>query len=303
MKVAIMITTRDRATELYGLLNSLRDQTYQDYDLYILDDASGTPVNNFYFIQYLLQRLRLEGHRVNLSRNERSNGVCKARQQLQDLALKESDCELFCRLDDDIILEKDYLQRLVNVIEEGYTMATGITPPMVSPGMKRSVRFVSPVINRIVLDDQGGFLVNADDCGYLYNESVVLPADHFRSNLLYRKEVALVAHYKDIISKESGFREETFFSLRAIKAGYTLGCDTGAIAWHLQTPSGGERRPQFGQYALLNQQLLNRKVKQWYSEAGNFLEAYHDHLNVKDDEQSKLRTLRKNSNLIYSTED
>lgn len=306
--IDINICSRDRATEVYGLLVSLREQSQQQFDVYILDDGSGTPLANFHFFNAICNRLRYEGHRVTLIRNDQSKGVSKARQQLQDYTLEHGRGEYICRLDDDTVLDYCYLERLIGVIQQGYDIASGVVPPLFNPSIAREPRFANPVINRIVLDDTGTFIVNADDCGMEYTESSILPADHFRSNCLYKTTVAKKVRYDDVVSKESGFREETFFSLRAIIAGFKIGVDTGARAWHLVTPSGGERRAEFGKYALINQQLLNRLVRGWFREKGDFIKAYHDQLELEglkapDSPGSLLLTAKKSTNLLYNTED
>ena len=89
-RIAILIGNKDRPTELSLLLQGLRTQTYQNFDIFILDDCSGTPITNYYFINYLLQRLKIEGHMIRLKRNNFSNGVSKMRQQMIDWALKEA---------------------------------------------------------------------------------------------------------------------------------------------------------------------------------------------------------------------
>lgn len=304
MKIDIHITSRDRVTELYGLLVSLREQDFQDFDLYILDDASGTPVQASYFIQYLTQRMKYEGHRVTILRNNQSRGVCKARQQLVDYSMQRGRGELICRLDDDTVLPKNYLQLLHDGIEAGYDLVSGVTPAVVNPEVYRETKFVEPIINRIILDENGAFVMNGDDCGMLYGEDKLLLTHHFRSNALYKKDLHTAGvNYDDILALH-GFREEEFFSLRAIIAGFKLGVRTGAIAWHLQCPSGGERRQDIAMRdSLLNQQLLNRMVKKWYKAHGDFIKAYNDKHGIKDDPALMLQNVNKSTNLIYSRED
>lgn len=304
MKVDINICTRDRATELYGLLISLMHQEHQDFDVYILDDASGTNMQQYHFIQCMMNRLRYDGHRVHIIRNEQSKGVCKARQKLADYTLKHGGGMAICRLDDDTVLPTDYLKKLISVLDAGYDMASGVTPPIMTPLMQRENRFAEPVINRIVLDDEGHYLVNTDDCGHTYLEEKIIPAHHFRSNCLIKTEIHKHVKYDDIIAADSGFREETFFSLRAILLGYKLGVHTGAVAWHLITPSGGERRPTFGNFALMNQQLLNRRTRAWFEEHGDFLTKYNDACGIKNEpRESQLRSQHKNNNLLFTTEE
>ena len=61
-ETVIHICTRDRANEVYGLLVSLLNQTYKDFNILIMDDGSGTPITNFYFINYIIQRLKINAY-------------------------------------------------------------------------------------------------------------------------------------------------------------------------------------------------------------------------------------------------
>lgn len=127
MRVDVNIITKDRPTELALLLQSLRTQTYQGFDVYILDDASGTPILNFHFLNVLFQRLKYEGHKVIVLRNNRNMGVSKSRQKIADFCIEHGDGDLILRQDDDTILEPDYLEKCVEGIEQGYDLVSSVT--------------------------------------------------------------------------------------------------------------------------------------------------------------------------------
>lgn len=296
------ICYKDRPTELALLLQSLREQTYQEFDVYILDDGSGTAMNSYHFLGCLIQRLKYEGHRVSIIRNDRSQGIVKSRQRLAEHCIEHGRGEYICRQDDDTILEKDYLEKLMEVIDAGYDLASGVTPPLLAPLTPREIKFVTPIINRVVLDAEGKFLVNCDDCGHSYQEGLILPTHHFRSSALYKKEIHEKVSYELTLTK-CGFREEEFFSFRCILAGFKLGVHTQAVAWHLCAPSGGDRRQEYAEWSKENQRQLNVLVKRWYKEHGDFIKAYNDKVIPKaDTKEDKFRSLDKNTNLIYHME-
>ena len=110
-KVAILIGTANRAGEVGLLLQSIRTQTWQNFDVYLLDDASQVPLGSFYFITNLINRMKLEGHNIFVKRNDTSKGISRMRNQMAKCAVEEGGCNLFCRVDDDTILEKDFLER------------------------------------------------------------------------------------------------------------------------------------------------------------------------------------------------
>ncbi|MCK5624955.1 glycosyltransferase family 2 protein [Candidatus Pacearchaeota archaeon] len=278
-KIIIHICSKDRATEIGLLLQSLRTQTFKDFNILILDDGSNVPLMNFYFIQYLIQRMKIEGHNIKIIRNNISSGVSGARQQLVDYSMEHGKEELICRLDDDVIIEPEYLEKLIEVIDKGYDIASGITTPFVGPDIKRDTKFVDPIIGYCELNDKGELTFNGDDCGYGYTEDKILLSPHFRSSALYKKKIHIAGvDYKSRLSKH-GFREEQIFSFKAILKGFKIGVRTGANALHLMTPSGGERSTT--NMTQFNQDIFEETVKKMFEEHGDFLSKYYKDNNVE----------------------
>lgn len=309
-RITIMVGTRDRPTELALLLQSFRTNTYQEWDILVVDDASGTPIQNFHFIQSLCARLKIERHDVKIFRNNISFGVSPMRNQSAEMAIKHyPKNDLLLRIDDDTIAEPDFLQKLVDVIDSGYDLASGVTPGMSGPDWIRSIQHVKPIINRVVLDELGGFIINGDDCGMKYLESEILPTHHFRSTALYKKTIHTINNvwYETNLTK-SGMREEEFFSFRIILAGLKLGVHTGAIHYHLMTPSGGQRTASQDNH-IQNQKILNRWTKKKVAEKGNFIENYNKWLAIENNdgkylsEYNKYSNLDKNTNFIMTKEE
>ena len=87
-RIVINIATRDRPTEVALLLESLRNQTFQNFDIYIHDDFSGTPVNSYHFLVCMINRLKLDGHKVRFERNAVNLGIPKMRQLMVDNTFK-----------------------------------------------------------------------------------------------------------------------------------------------------------------------------------------------------------------------
>ncbi len=257
-RITIQVCSKDRHTEIALMIQGLRTQTYKEWDLLILDDASGTPIQNAHFIQCLLNRIKIEGHKSKIIRNELSQGVCYARNEL--LRLDDWDNPYILRLDDDVICEPDYLERLVKVLKSGYDIASGVTPHMATPELKRDVSFVTPIINKITIAESGNLEKLGDDCGYSYIQDVVLPAHGFRSCALFKKEVFKDLKYETNLTKV-GFREEQFLSLRALWKGFKIGVDTHAKVFHFVTPSGGTRSPSYSQDVALDDEQFSKWFK------------------------------------------
>ncbi len=272
MRTTIHICNRDRWTELGFVLQSLRDQTYQDWDLIILDDASGSPILQSHFLIALLNRIKLENHKVKVIRNNQSFGCCYARNK----CIEDDDFgnPLTCRLDDDIIMMPDYLERLINVINLGYDMASGVIPLISIPEIKRDTKFIKPIINEHKLDDKGNIIQQKDDCGYCYLQDEIIPTHQFRTNALYKSEIHKKVKYPNNLTTVA-FREEGFFSFGAIINGYKLAVDTGAVCYHLQTPSGGNRRPDYAECVKIDEETWRKWVKKMFIKHGDFLSKYN----------------------------
>ena len=262
-QITIHISSKDRHSELALLLQSLRTQIFQNWNLVILDDNSGTPILSCRFLGILQNMIRMEGHDIKVIRHEKSMGVCYARNLVieQDIFDTINKILLTLRLDDDVLLEPDYILRLLHVIEEGYDIASGITPTAGMPLVEREIRFVKPIINLHKFDNEGNLILAKDECGYGYIEDEILPTPHFRSCALIKKEIFSKIKYKTNLSMV-GFREEGFLSFEAILAGYKIGVNTKAIAWHQCTPSGGCRYIDYTQKVAIDDQIF----KEWCKE-------------------------------------
>lgn len=280
-KIDIMICTKDRPTEVALLLQSLRTQTFQDFDIYIYDDRSGAPLQSHHFLNCVVNLLKQENHRVIIWRNEIHYGVTKLRQIMVERILEKGSGDSILRLDDDNILENDYIERLIKVLDQGYDIASGVVPVAYQPTMIRNPKFVKPFIADIELDSAGNIKNFGDECGNKYTEDCIIPSPHFRSMALIRKEVHKKVKYELNLGYCS-FREEEFFSFKAIIAGFKIGVDTGAVAYHMITPSGGERTSDFRDNLDFNNNLLNKFTQKMFSKHGDFIADYKKKFEVEE---------------------
>ena len=271
-RISIHILTKDRWSECGMLLESLRKSNNQNWDLLIVDNASGNPLTNCYFLINLFNRLKLEGHQVKIIRQDLSFGVAHGRQTAIDNDFYDN--EYIMRLDDDVVIEKYYIDKLLEVINKGYDIASGITPPIAHPELVRPNKNIHPIINRIDLDKDGNIINYADDCGYAYEKEEILPADNFRSCALIKSEVFKKIKYQENLSPV-GFREEAFLSVRAILNNFTIGVHTGATAYHHLCPSGGCRYPNYPQLVQSDHELFVRYLKNNFKFSGDFISEYH----------------------------
>ena len=94
-----------------------------------------------------------------------------------------------------------------------------------------------------------------------YTDSIVIPAHHFRSSALYKTEIHDKVNYVPTSLSKHGFREEQIFSFKCLMNGFKIGVDTKAVAWHQQTPSGGERFADQNELVKFNENQLREWTK------------------------------------------
>lgn len=277
--IDVHVCYRDRPTEISLLLQSLRTQTYKKFRVFISDDASGTPLNNYHFLMCIINKLNDEGNHVNYSKNDFGLGVSKNRQKLINKSLQDRRAEFILRLDDDVILEPDYIEKLLKVIDQGYDLATGVTPFIGQAQFERMSKFIKPVGNRVILDAEGNFLYNGDDFGVLYFDEDIIPIHHFRSCALMKIELFDKISYNSKLTKH-GFREEQLLSFKCMIEGFKMGVNTKAIAWHLLTPSGGERFSDSSELIKINEEQLKEFTKELVREHGDFIKKYDEMMKI-----------------------
>lgn len=265
-RVTIHCTTKDRHSEIALCLQSLRTQTFQDWDLILLDDASGTHLTTHHPTNSLINRIKLENHRVKTLRNDISDGVCGARNKL--IQEDTFDNEFVLRIDDDCVYEPDYIEKLMSMMND-CDLATGVVPLMYYPELIRDV--VPDTICLHELNDKGELIKREDELAYTYLDEQVVDCHQFRTNCLYRKEITDEGVKYPTTLTKSGFREELWFSFQSIIKGYKIKAHLGAVSYHLQTQSGGCRSPTYNENVMLDEDTTNKWIKKMYEEHGDFL--------------------------------
>jgi len=260
-RITVNICSKERATEIYGLLNSLLYQTHQDFDVVITTQYT-TPFESFHFINRAIDALKLQGHKVTVAPAKIQDNIGHARNQ----AIEMSDTELLCRIDDDSICDSNYLLRLARILATSKKIAAvgGVVPNFGAPIPRRDPENVKPRFNKITLDKEGNITDMADDGGYLYYPTEPIKSHHLRSSFMFRKSVAENVGGHPTHYGQTGFREETQFCLKMLMAGYELWTDPSAICWHLRTPFGGVRSKDYPKKIAICDSMFRQEVKNWY---------------------------------------
>jgi len=282
-RVSVQILTRQRHPYLATLLTSLRNQTFKNWDLIILDNNdAGMEIAHNHLIYSILDKIKYEKHKVILVKGvpEIQKNIGLSRNGIINIDKNP----IGCRIDDDSILEPEYLQKLHDVLTgkvipgfswEGKIAAVGgVVPPYQGP---KIMCYPPAIFNQIKKEEvpkkwlELGTRLNIDgfkegedyynigdpidDGGMCYPTDTIVDSDHLRSSFMYWNDII-----KEVgghpSSDDTGFREETILSLKLRDKGYNLFTNTGAIAWHLWAPNLGRGTdPKEHQTKIFNNEL------------------------------------------------
>lgn len=262
-RIGVHILTRNRHNYLAALLSSLLTQSHRNWDLYILDNNDdGNEIGRNHLIVSLVKKMTFCKHKVGIVRSDPTlrKNIGKSRNILID-ADENKWC---CRIDDDSILNTNYLFRLWQVVRnmpnENIGAVGGVVPTLFLPQM---YKYPPKIFNKIVrttvpetyielskkypdvegFKDENEIYYNIgepiDDGAYCYAPGDnIIPSHHLRSSFLFNRE-ALIAVGGHPSSDDTGFREETITSIKLLEKGYKLYTNTQAVAWHLFAPNLG----------------------------------------------------------------
>src|SRR5512147_2631117 len=106
--LSIAIPTRNRAKILRELLNSILSQTVSPKEVVVVDDSDNGDTKNL--VRQMLRNFSDRGIEIKYVRGE-GEGVTQAR----NISITHTTSEIHCSLDDDVVLDKDYIKEILNV--------------------------------------------------------------------------------------------------------------------------------------------------------------------------------------------
>ncbi len=117
-KLTLECWSRGRVDTINILLASLMNQTFQDWDLTLLQEADCNYLANPLFVG-LVRRLKLQGHKIIMLHPRTLLGCVKSAVAV----MAETNTKYAMKLDDDHVFEKNALEILVNSLEDNDDIA------------------------------------------------------------------------------------------------------------------------------------------------------------------------------------
>jgi GT2 family glycosyltransferase/glycosyltransferase involved in cell wall biosynthesis len=272
-RVMVDLASRDRHLPLCCLLVSLLNQTFRNWDITIQCDDADESMPNDFMIMSLMGRIQHEGHGWRIIRSFRQGPHMAHDRTLQQTTDDPSyKYKLICRIDDDIILKPDYLEKLFKVFlddKDAQVAAVGgvYLDPRRSDGDQVAPANYEQDINYAGLIDHN--VPWPYVCRYPAG-TAPRAVEHLYSSFMYRVEVAnAIGGYCKKFS-QIGHREESDFSYRFFLAGFRQYIHPEAVGYHFSAPSGGIRDGAIvdrNTLATMDHQIYEKRVRRWKERA------------------------------------
>ena len=111
LKQSVVISTLDRPDDLVKAVTSILEQSQSPYELIIVDQSVDSKSNND--IKDLFSKLKPRTKLIYIHDNS-IKGLVSAKNH----AVKKSNGEIICFLEDDVVLDKNYLKNTINLFEK-----------------------------------------------------------------------------------------------------------------------------------------------------------------------------------------
>lgn len=268
-RVLIDIVTRDRHGYLCSLLTSLLSQTFKDWDVIIQCDDADESMPHDHQIMTLMHRCLHEGHGWRIIRSHRQGPHIAHDRSLQ---MAKDDprykYKLMCRIDDDIYVKPDYLEKLFATFLEDQNCeiaaVSGVYPnparsdseQMAPQGFESDIHYAG----KIEPNEPWPYI-----CVYPAGTKP-RPVEHLYSSFMFRVEAAVAIGGYCRKFSQIGHREESDFSYRFHLGGWKQYIQPEAIGYHYCAPSGGIRSQNITEKntcAENDNRIYVRRLEKW----------------------------------------
>jgi len=227
--VSVVVSTRNRESFLVDLLDSLREQNFDRFEVIVVDD-SDNPLSKKKIADII--REFSEDLKIKLLSNSRRLGIpCSLNRGI--LAAKG---RIVAFTDDDCIADETWLEKLTAWYKYPDVGGVGgrIIPIEYDSLWIPKKREKPHLIGKILWD--GSVVSNFDlDLG-------PIPVDCLAgANMSFRRDLLLKVGCFSTVYKGNAYRFETDLSLRIKKLGYKIIFDPNAIVYHRRAVEGGAR--------------------------------------------------------------
>jgi len=233
--VLISIATKNRPDHLVALLTSIYNQTYRNYDVYVIDNSDDERIIQSGAFLKQMTLFQSSGRNFSIYKNPEPKNAPDTHQQIFEVA-KQKNIKYVLKIDDDCILEKDVLEKLMFTISSDDKIGA-VSCSILEPN-RPLPHYLMPINSSPQkVDDLG-----TQNRQWFWNtEFPKEEVEHLYSSFIYRtKAMEEVGGFPKDLSKVA-FREETLTTYPMFLKGWKLILDASAVIWHMKANYGGCR--------------------------------------------------------------
>lgn len=248
--VSVIVCVYNRASEVHKCLDALLEQTYFNYEILVVDDYSEDD----------LEGALAKYPDLHYVKNTLEFSLPAAR----NMGIEESKGDILIFLDDDAIVERDYIEKIVGVFKDNPAVggATGRLKSVIVQDIKKGP-LGALMSTYVKLFGISGFFANQEGIGQ------VLDSGFITSNFEQHTELTTVqwisgcnqCYSREAIEKAGGFDsgyvghayyEDADMSYRVYKAGFDLYAVPDAVVDHQVTPVSREKLSRVKYFQLIH---------------------------------------------------
>lgn len=252
--ISIVIGTRDRPESLQRCLESIALQTQRPGEVLVIDDGGLDP-------SVALAPLRGSGIAARYFNKSHTPGLTRSR----NLGIRESTGDIVMFLDDDVVLERSYVESIARVYEN-YPEVAGVGGRLLGgvPFLPKRL-----FLRVFLLDGRHEGRVLANGVGVLVRTiDRVTPVDWFSGcNMSYRRDVFASFMFDEEFAG-NGWGDDRDFSY-ALSRSRLLLAAPDATLWHLEDPRSRATDLRFGQMeiAYVHRFFVKHMPQRWPNRA------------------------------------
>jgi len=232
MQVSVIIVTYNRIRDLSKCLNSILVQASLPQEVLIVDNSSNDQVENL--IKEKKDKFNKSSIFLKYKRNAKENSLTTAR----NIGIKNVSGEIILFLDDDVILDKDYIKNILKVYID-YPNALGAQGYIMQQKRSRIRNLIEKLFALYHLEKNKCIVLSSVSAIYPYPLNKTIPCQWLSgANHSYKKQVLEEFAYDEKLKKYSE-GEDLEFSYRVFKK-YpgSLYITPSAKLIHKTSPSG-----------------------------------------------------------------
>ncbi|MFA4953075.1 MAG: glycosyltransferase family 2 protein [Candidatus Pacearchaeota archaeon] len=223
-KAAIIIVNWNGKKFLRNCLNAVSKQTYKNYDVYFVDN--GSIDGSFDYVKNNFPKTKT----IQLDKNY---GFAKGNNEGIKEAFKDKNVEYIVCLNNDTIVDKNWLKELVKTAEKDKNV--GMVQSKIFLKDKKTLHSVGGILNYDFSSESRGF-GEKDENQYNKEEEICLAIGC--SVIIKRKVLERIGLFEE---KFESYKEDDDLSLRVKLAGYLIYYSPTSIVYHLHSSTFKEK--------------------------------------------------------------